>query len=968
MRWKQRRKIMREISRSNQFLFHCLLVLTAAVCFSSRGTDDAGENQGSVKEEFMLWKPAAQGTSGGLEGSGGKFRLAPGDQMTVIAKFRRIPGARGNAPIVSAPGWSFGVREDGALFFDIKGRGHRFSLPAEIPKVAPLHVPMTAPWPPEGKAQTGRVTDSAWTTVAWAVNTKGAWWDTFRFYIDGVAQRADQGWAPLHSVNLSEDPVKVGGGTGLELAEVRLYDRHLDGVEIAELAKTGKISPRPSGKGSEPVKKLPDDNKDGRKIFAHRMIGFGPSFAGSSDKNNLASGSGGFLFPVKNPKGPDVPGWCREGHIGALHPPFESQVEEFKWEIGQALEGGIDGFVLNTCGGTHELGIPDNMVKAAKEIGGGFQIGLCLDFAGGTIESKVETVKAWLVRHRDSPALFRLKGLPAFATYGSGYAARLGMPPEKVEREFKQLRDAAGEPIYLIVDLTEFPNLDVKEQEVTARAYAALAEGVTCFYSRQGHERNAAAFAVLARVAHELGKDWLAAPWPNYYTSGRTRNMENIGADNSRYWDRMWRMARETRADYVMLTTWNDINEETTIMPGLRRHFTFLDMLSNYFGPWYRTGVEPKPARDQVYVFYRPYRTDARPPRVAVPRARGSDSQNVIEVRAFLTKPGRVVLEGIGERDAPAGMSSFEFESRPGPVRVRLERERTVLAFQAPEWITDRPWRQDFAIRGFSSAESDHWAKWFPGTEQNYMSEYGDVDGNGLPNWFERYYFGQWNGVDSNADPDNDGKSNLQEYQDGTDPRNPPPIYKTDYCWDAVKDIRMDDETYPIPDSLGVKVWEVEFMSRTGLPAGDGIRRFVPAGLLAPQIPAWLERGNSWSFGIGQPMNGMLLYSGEADSAASQLWTSPIDGRVIVSIEVATDTTGYKFKTPVTVSLTRSAGTEPIWTMNFRPDEDALLQTRELSLSKGDQLRLAVNGEPRSPRWAVRVSWKIKCIERSVGK
>lgn len=45
--------------------------------------------------------------------------------------------------------------------------------------------------------------------------------------------------------------------------------------------------------------------------------------------------------------------------------------------IGQALDGGIDGFVLDTCGGAHELGIPDNLVKAAEAIGGGFQIGLC---------------------------------------------------------------------------------------------------------------------------------------------------------------------------------------------------------------------------------------------------------------------------------------------------------------------------------------------------------------------------------------------------------------------------------------------------------------------------------------------------------------------------------------------------------------------------------------------------------------
>ncbi len=47
-----------------------------------------------------------------------------------------------------------------------------------------------------------------------------------------------------------------------------------------------------------------------------------------------------------------------------------------------------------------------------------------------------------------------------------------------------------------------------------------------------------------------------------------------------------------------------------------------------------------------------------------------------------------------------------------------------------------------------------------------------DTDGNGLPDWWEQQHFGH-NGVDPNADPDNDGLSNLQEYQNNTDPNNP---------------------------------------------------------------------------------------------------------------------------------------------------------------------------------------------------
>ena len=44
-----------------------------------------------------------------------------------------------------------------------------------------------------------------------------------------------------------------------------------------------------------------------------------------------------------------------------------------------------------------------------------------------------------------------------------------------------------------------------------------------------------------------------------------------------------------------------------------------------------------------------------------------------------------------------------------------------------------------------------------------------DVDGNGIPDWWELQYFSHI-GNNPNADPDGDGLSNLQEYQNGTDP------------------------------------------------------------------------------------------------------------------------------------------------------------------------------------------------------
>ncbi|MDR2849642.1 MAG: DNRLRE domain-containing protein, partial [Verrucomicrobiota bacterium] len=48
-----------------------------------------------------------------------------------------------------------------------------------------------------------------------------------------------------------------------------------------------------------------------------------------------------------------------------------------------------------------------------------------------------------------------------------------------------------------------------------------------------------------------------------------------------------------------------------------------------------------------------------------------------------------------------------------------------------------------------------------------------DYDGNGLPNAWERRWFMQETGTDPQGDPDGDGKTNLEEYQDNTNPLDP---------------------------------------------------------------------------------------------------------------------------------------------------------------------------------------------------
>ncbi len=73
-------------------------------------------------------------------------------------------------------------------------------------------------------------------------------------------------------------------------------------------------------------------------------------------------------------------------------------------------------------------------------------------------------------------------------------------------------------------------------------------------------------------------------------------------------------------------------------------------------------------------------------------------------------------------------------------------------------------------VWGYPVQENDYNS--CPVTLESEVHLIDDSDGNGLPDWWEWYYFGHL-GVDPNADPDGDGRSNLMEYLDGTDPNFP---------------------------------------------------------------------------------------------------------------------------------------------------------------------------------------------------
>lgn len=155
----------------------------------------------------------------------------------------------------------------------------------------------------------------------------------------------------------------------------------------------------------------------------------------------------------------------------------------------------------------------------------------------------------------------------------------------------------------------------------------------------------------------------------------------------------------------------------------------------------------------------------------------------MIEVLTILTKPGRMRLAGRGEEwDAPAGLSWKQFPVTPGPLKVELlrrtwyGRRHVVMILESPEPITDRPFRQTNSLGAISTEFERHWRADFGDMPMVRRGLYADDDNDGLPNWFEMYWFGKFLDYSTatvaqpNDDPDGDGRTNIQEYESQSDP------------------------------------------------------------------------------------------------------------------------------------------------------------------------------------------------------
>ncbi len=497
-------------------------------------------------------------------------------------------------------------------------------------------------------------------------------------------------------------------------------------------------------------------------------------------------------------------------------------------EIRRAMRIGLDGFTFDAWAGDgNAMKLFDAMFAVCESNKYPFELTITLDSSclrdgmpelkGYTGNVWVRTIKWLLDKHGQSPNLARRDGKPLIMGYQSiwpayeaklwppavarlgGWAevektvrARLGGEPDKAaikdkvmaeikvevgklqnsEEGWALIADAyddmekeIGQPIYWEFCMHNMFYGNVPDEtRISAGRYLAKRFPAVGSFMWEGP------MDAIGKAVVEAGAEW-SRPMKLQYENFGWWQVASPGTD----WMRGdWGNARDIPSTLIQFITWNDYHENTNLSPGYNTRYAHYD-LTGWFIRWWKTGVPPKPDHDQVYIYSHKYAHNTK----MYPFYAKTRADNVIEVVSLLTAPAKLRMPGRDQEwDAPAGYSFHKAPLTPGPVTVELLRDGKVLTrLEHPEPVSDRPFRQDTGKTCWSTEEERNWREDFGADKPMWVySEYGDADNDGLPNWFEMFWFGKFGdlstatGANPDDDPDGDGKTNLQEYRDQTDP------------------------------------------------------------------------------------------------------------------------------------------------------------------------------------------------------
>jgi hypothetical protein len=440
-------------------------------------------------------------------------------------------------------------------------------------------------------------------------------------------------------------------------------------------------------------------HKNGRLVFAHYHPGFPTSL------DNLPAARDYYQTQYLNPKGEGgkwskTGGYLRDRPMAVAPKAGDFRLANAKKEIADAKAAGIDGFALDFgCVKSSPPGTACNGQWAAQQAIFGaaaqmnFKIMLQPDMntdLGKMSQSKFASAIAALAKNR---AVYKRGGKVVVTPFMTERHSASWWKGALAKLKAKKVK------VYFMPQFLQLKSIRTSK---TKAAWDKLAAGYSEWGGRTPYVDDSPASAL-----HKAKKIWMH---PVAVQDARPKEGGYWEAANSATLRATWMSAIKSKADLVMLLTWNDYSEGTSFAPSLRHGYSLLD-LNSYYVSWYRTGKAPKIARETVFISHRVHSYRLKPTlgyAVQMKPQQNSKPRDTIEVVTMLKKPAivRVVVGSTlyAKYTAKASVYVRVVALRTGLITAQLVRSGTTLgrASTGEPVVSSRP-VQDMDYRFASS-------------------------------------------------------------------------------------------------------------------------------------------------------------------------------------------------------------------------------------------------------------------------
>ena len=432
-----------------------------------------------------------------------------------------------------------------------------------------------------------------------------------------------------------------------------------------------------------------------KKVFAHYMGTLPVSI------DNKTADVDYYTRQYQNPAGEGgihaaYGGFTRDRPLPVTPKASDFRLRNLETEVRQAIDAGLDGFTLNILAlpGTGDPNVASAtglLLQAAQNVDPGFKIVLMPDMDTSTGRQTPQVLASHLASFGSSPAAYRLPD------------GRLVISPYNAQKQS-------------VAYWTEFLNSMATTyntpvafwplfQDVAAHrdAFAPISYGMSNWGARTpAWNPPTVTYSTgplgQIKITRDRGLKWMQPvsvqdERPNaglFWEAENTQNLRNT-----------WQIARDSGAEWVQLTTWNDYTEGSHIAPSADQGYSWLD-LQAYYISWFKTGVQPTIVRDGITLTHRTQLAATRPsyPQTKLMvNAGGSPTRDTIEAHSFLTAPATITIKAGTQTTtctAPAGVSTCIAPLKTGTISAFATRGTTTSAgVTSPQPVTATPYLQD---------------------------------------------------------------------------------------------------------------------------------------------------------------------------------------------------------------------------------------------------------------------------------